>query len=143
MSLNNPLTQLNPSLAGIPEYSQLLIERDRRLSLALEGVLRDVILADASNRGIDLAVRNIWSGYRPGLQRWQPLPHPNSHWLTCQTAATDGRRSQTVHLNLLDGVLLVDGKPIDGLPHAIRKQALYERIFGDVRMLQVTLSNTC
>jgi hypothetical protein len=124
----------NSSLAGNPQYSRLLLERDRRLSLTLEGVLRDVILADASNRGIDLAVRNVWSGYRPGPQRWQPSLHPNSHWLTCETAGTDGRHSQIVCLNLLDGMLLVDGKPIDGLPHKIRNQALYKRIFGNVRM---------
>jgi hypothetical protein len=122
----------NSSLVGIPEYSRLLLERDRRLSLALEGILRDVILADVSNRGIDLAVRNVWSGYRPCPQRWQPLPHPNSHWLTCETAATGKRHSQIVHLSLLDGV--VDGKPIDGFPHEIRNQALYRRIFGNVCM---------
>ena len=44
-----------------------------------------------------------------------------------------------MHLNLLNGMLLVDSKPIDGLPHEIRKQALYKRIFGGVRMYsQVT-----
>ena len=136
----------NSSLAGIPQYSRLLLERDRRLSLTLDGVLRDVILADASNRGIDLAVRNVWSGYRPGPQRWQPSPHPNSHWLTCETAATGRMRSQIVHLNLLDGTLLVDGKPIDGLSHGIREQALYKRIFGNVCMYSSffpTLSNVC
>ena len=133
----------NSSLTGIPQYSRLLLERDRRLSLTLEGVLRDLILADVSNRGIDLAVRNIWSGYRPCPQRWQPLPHPNSHWLTCETAATGKRRSQIVHLNLLDGMLLVDSKPIDGLPHEIRKQALYKRIFGGVCMYSGYLSSIC
>jgi hypothetical protein len=39
----------NSSLVGIPEYSRLLLERDRRLSLALEGILRDVILADVTD----------------------------------------------------------------------------------------------
>ncbi|KAF8557183.1 hypothetical protein OG21DRAFT_1601805 [Imleria badia] len=131
--------ELNPnsSLAGVSEYSRLLRERDRRLSLALEGVLRDVILADASNRGIDLAVRNVWSGYRPGPQSWQPSPHPNPHWLTCETAATGSRHSQLVHFNLLDGTLLVDGKPINGLPPEIRKQALYRRIFGNQDFLAI------
>ena len=56
----------NSSLAGIPEYSRFLLGQDRRLSLTLESVLRGVILANASNRGIDLAVHNVWSGYRPG-----------------------------------------------------------------------------
>lgn len=120
-------------MSGISEYSRLLLERDRRLSLTLEGVLRDLIQADVSDRGIDLAVRKIWSGYRPGPRRWQLLPHPNSHWLTCETAATGTGRSQKVHLNLLDGTLLVDSKPLDGLPREIREQRTYKRIFGDVR----------
>ena len=133
----NRSDSIDLDLLGLLEYySRLLLERDRRLSFALENVLREVARADASDRGIDLAVGNVWSGYRPGPRKWEPLPYPNSHWLTCETAATgDGRCSQKVHLNLLNGTLLVDCKPIDGLPREIREQKTYKRIFGDVRMI--------
>ena len=114
----------------------MLLDRDCRLSHALEGVLRDAIQADTPDLGIDLAVRKSWPGYQPGTRRWKPLDHPNSHWLACQTGETDNRRSQMVHVNLLDGSLLVDGRPIgERLPSAITKHSVYRVIFGNVRAL--------
>ena len=42
------------------EYSELLLERDSRLSLTVEEILRDVILADPSDYGVDLAIGKIF-----------------------------------------------------------------------------------
>ena len=121
---------------GTPSYynwhSELLYHRDRRLSVTVEGILKDVIEADASDRGIDLAVRAIWPGYQPGPQRWEPEQHPNTHWLVSTTAGTPDRRSQTVRINLLDGSLLVDGRPLGGLPREIREHPLYKQLFAGV-----------
>lgn len=124
----------NSSDPDTPGYSRVLLERDCRLSHTLEGVLKDAIQADIPDLGIDLAVRKSWPGYRPGTRRWKPLDHPNSHWIACQTGETDDRRSQMVHVNLLDGSLLVDGRPIgERLPSAITEHSVYRVIFGDVR----------
>ena len=87
--------------------------------------MRDVILADVSDYGIDLAVGKIFATYQPGTQRWE-LQHPNARWLTCQTEATVERPSQTVHINLLNGALLVNGQLLGGLPGEIGE------IFADV-----------
>ncbi|KIJ64295.1 hypothetical protein HYDPIDRAFT_28736 [Hydnomerulius pinastri MD-312] len=51
-------------LGDLPEESRLLPERDRRLSLALEDILGDVI--DDNGEGLDLAVTRVWPAYRPG-----------------------------------------------------------------------------
>ncbi|KAF8132556.1 hypothetical protein EV363DRAFT_1328807 [Boletus edulis] len=118
----------NPAFLS-SRYSRVVVERDRRLAPVLEVVLRDAILADVSDRGIDLAVGNIWPGYRPGDCRWEPLPDLNSHRLTCQTAETGNGRSQTVHVDLLDGSLLVDGQPLGGLPPELRDHPVYLQIF--------------
>src|SRR6266568_392661 len=80
-------------------FSQLLFERDRRLALALEGTLRDVIAADVSDYGIDLAVGKVVPSHRPGAHRWQQLQGPNARWLTCKNKATGEEPWQTVHLN--------------------------------------------
>ena len=120
-------------VSHLPTYSQLLIDRNRRLSLALESAVRDVIQTDSSDPGINLAVRWIWSDYRPG-SKWTPLQEPNSRWLSCTTAPTDDQSSQEVHLNLLDGSLLVDGKPLGRLPNEILQHLLYNTIFGEVRL---------
>ena len=126
----------------LPTYSQLLLDRDRRLSLALENAVGDVIQADSSDRGINLAIARIWHDYRPG-SKWSPLQCPNSRWFSCTTAQTAKQRSQVVHLNLLDGSLLVDGKPLGRLPPEILRHPLYNLLFGEVRlamhnMIQVT-----
>ncbi|KAF8550407.1 hypothetical protein OG21DRAFT_1446652 [Imleria badia] len=112
--------------------SYLLLEQDRHLSHALEEVLRNAIQADIPDLGVDLAVRRRWPGYRPGTRRWKPLDYPDSHWIACQTAVTEGQRPQIVHVNLLDGSLLVDGRPIGGrLPDAITGHPVYRVIFRD------------
>ena len=87
--------------------------------------------------GIDLAVRKVWSGYRAGSRRWARLQGQDTPWLSCETAATSDRRSQTVQVNILDGSLLVDGKPIGNrLPAEFHWGSLsqwhYHQIIGDV-----------
>ncbi|KAF8439804.1 hypothetical protein L210DRAFT_3540380 [Boletus edulis BED1] len=122
---NTPL-----KVSALPIYSQFLLDRDRRLSLALDGVLSDVVLADSSDRGIDLAVGRVWPDYRPGSE-WEFLPEPNSRYFLCTTASTTSQCSQTVHFNLLDGTLLVDGKPLGRLPDVIVQHPLYSLLFGE------------
>ena len=104
----------------------------RLLSVAAEEVVKDVILSDVSDRGIDLAVHNIWPGYQPGPGRWQQEQHPHSHWLVSTTAETAGRLPQIVRINLLDGSLLIDGRPLGILPQEIQKHSLYKQVFGYV-----------
>ncbi|KAF8557885.1 hypothetical protein OG21DRAFT_1504871 [Imleria badia] len=107
-------------------YSRLLRDRDISLSLALEETLRDVILADVSDYGVDLAVGKIFVSYRPGIHRWKRLWHPNDRWLTCETQAI---ADEAVHINLLDAELRVAGEQLAHLP---RKQSQeYEQIFRD------------
>ena len=77
----------------LPAYSQLLLDRDRRLSLAVETVASKVIRADSSDEGIDLAVGSIWPHYRPG-SKWTPFKYLNSRWFTCTTASTVDQCSQ-------------------------------------------------
>jgi hypothetical protein len=115
-------------------YSRLLLDRDRRLSLALSSVVSDVIQADSSRQGIDLAISWVWPEYRPG-SKWTPLLNPDSHWFSCRTASTTGQVSQVVHYNLLDGSLFVNGKSLGRLPHEILRHPLYKLIFGNVRLV--------
>ncbi|KAG9311595.1 hypothetical protein JVU11DRAFT_7804 [Chiua virens] len=114
-------------------YGRLLLERDRRLGFALEQALRDAIQNDVSDTGIDLAIRKIWPGYRPGPHRWKSLRFPNSRWLVCETAETKDRYSQRVSVDLLRGSVVVDGMPMGGrLSSTIKEDSTYRRVFGKV-----------
>ena len=112
---------------------KLLLNRDLHLSLIVEGILRDAILADSSDYGVDLAVSKIFATYQPGTHRWEVLQSPNARWLTCKTGATADQPSKTIHVDVLDGELRVDGQPIGGLPHTIRDCFDFREIFRDVR----------
>lgn len=119
--------------ADIPDaYSHLLFARDRCLSLALDEILRDVILADASDYGIDLAISRIFMSYRPGARRWEPLQYPNDRWLACETEAMMDQPFQTLHVNLLNGELRVAGQPLGSFPDRIKDSAEFRPIFHDV-----------
>jgi hypothetical protein len=122
------------NVSRLPAYSRLLLDRDRRLSLVLSSVISDVIQVESNDQGIDLAIGWVWSEYRPG-STWTPLQNPNSRWFSCRTASTTGQISQVVHYNLLDGSLLVDGKPLGRLPNEILWHPLYKLIFGEVRLV--------
>jgi len=112
-----------------PDFQKLLL-RDRRLSHRLELTVEKLIRADQC--GLDTAIESVWSGYRPGDGGWKTLPTPNSRWLTSLTAPSPGQTGQEVHYNLLDGELLVDGKPLGRLPREIVGHPTYRRIFNQV-----------
>ena len=114
------------------EYSYILLYRDTRLALDLEEILMDVILADPSDYGVDLAVGKIFIGYQPGPHRWEQLWHLNSCWLTCRTEATAEWASQRVGLGLLHGTLQVNDQPLGSFPLEFRDSLLYQEIFRDV-----------
>ncbi|KAG1805262.1 hypothetical protein EV424DRAFT_1579634 [Suillus variegatus] len=115
-------------LGNLPQHSKLLLERDKRCCHALEPVIRRY--AEFHRKGLDYAVAKIWSSYRPGTP-WRALTAPNSRWLVTQTAPSYSQSSQDVHINLISGCLLVDGKQLGRLPSKIAQHPTYKSIFGD------------
>lgn len=124
---------INSSAVRGEEYSRLLLQRDSYLSLSLEQIARDLIISDPSDYGVDLAVGKIFTGHRPSTHKWKHLQHANARWLRCKTDATIDQASQTIHFDLLDGAVRVNGQPLDELMHKIRGFAECQQIFRDVR----------
>ena len=119
-------------VSRLSAYSQLLLGRDRRLSMALEGVVSGIIQADPNDEGINLAVGRVWPDYHPG-SKWTSLKVPNSRWCSCTTAPLADRGPQVVYFNILDGSLWINGKPHGSrLPNEIVRHPLYKLIFGEV-----------
>ena len=127
-------------------YAQLSLRRDRRLSIALENILRDVILADPSDYGIDLAVARIFQRYRPGTRKWE-LQYLEGCWLVCEPRVAEDKCIRRVHVNLHNGLLVVDDQPWCNLPYGIRNHPGFEKLFYDVRTCTVsdidTVPNHC
>ena len=98
--------------------------------------MRDAIQASASGLGVDHAVQMVWPQYRPSTRGWSPQS-PNSEWLV-----TEDRRSRTVHVNLLDGSILVDGKLIaNELPEDVMKDSTCRELFRELEVCGISISN--
>ena len=106
-----------------------------------------MILADASDCGIDLAVARIFLYHRPGTRRWEELQHLEGCWLVCESRAAENEYIRRVHINLHDGLLLVDDRPRYTLPYGVRNHPRFEELFNDVRTCAVsdidTVPNHC
>lgn len=113
----------------------LLFQQGERLLPAFEEVLRDVILADPSDYGVDLAIGKIFTSYHPGADRWKSLQSPNARWITSETKAIGDQPSQAVHVDLFDGSLRIGGRQSGDLPREIRHSEGFRWIFSyDVRI---------
>jgi hypothetical protein len=119
-----------PNLSTSPLHLQQLLYRDCRLSHSLETALFQRI--SECRDGLDHAIACIWAGYRPGT-KWLQLSPPNERWIVTTTATESGKQSQNVQLNLLDGQLLINGKPLSRLPAKIVQHQTYLRMLEQAR----------
>ncbi|KAL4077961.1 hypothetical protein J3A83DRAFT_4356726 [Scleroderma citrinum] len=124
-------------LDSLSKMSQLLLERDRRLSWVLQHIIGNII--EVGNEGINLAVKHVWPTYRPGA-RWSRGGSTNCSWFTDRTLGSEGQQSQQVYLDILNGSLLVDGKAVGRLPHTIQENTLFKSIILN-RVLDVMPSD--
>ncbi|KAG2114212.1 uncharacterized protein F5147DRAFT_758921 [Suillus discolor] len=115
-------------LDNLSQHSKLLLERDKRCCHALEAAVRQYV--ENHREGLDSAVKAIWGSYRRGTS-WNALPAPCSRWFVTKTAPSGSQSPQSVHYNLIDGCLLVDGKRLGRLPSTIVQHPTYQAIFGD------------
>ncbi len=115
--------------AMLPNDLPRLVLRDKKVSHALHRVVRKLIVDDKCN-GLELAIAQQRSGFQPPLSSWTTFESPNDRWLFTRTASSSDRRSQELHYNMLEGELLVDGKPLGRLPTNYIQDTLYLRLFG-------------
>lgn len=119
-------------LCEAPVSLQTLICRDRRLA----HTTAPIILAQLKRnpRLLDQAMVRLWPDYRAGSVGWNVLSTDDMRWVSTTTAEEGGHLSETVHLDLLEGQLLVDGRPLGQLPRAYTQHSSYVRLFGQVSL---------
>ncbi|KAJ7107963.1 hypothetical protein C8R44DRAFT_857948 [Mycena epipterygia] len=105
-----------------------LLLRDRRLSHSIEAFLKARI--ESNRDGLDNAVQLEWPGYHPDGP-WVFSSGANQCWASTRTASVAGADPQVVDINIRDGRLLVDGKPLGRLPTEIVSHGTYSRLFGE------------
>ena len=128
------LKQNLPPDSSTSDGLRFFIAQDFRLSNSIISALHAHI--GQRPAGLNNAISKVWSDFQPGL-KWKQLARPNDRWLTVSSHSTTYQSE--LHLNLLDGTLLINGKPIKRLPSSITTHPTYMRILGSVCILEIFL----
>lgn len=104
--------------------------RDHRLSHKILPYILEVLRVD--QHVISAPITDLWPAYRADSRGWAEDPDANSRWISTNTVGLLDKTSQSVHLNLLDGRLLIDGEPLGRLPPDYVQHPTYIRVFGQV-----------
>ncbi|KAH7400360.1 hypothetical protein BKA64DRAFT_574675 [Cadophora sp. MPI-SDFR-AT-0126] len=113
---------------NLPQPIKSLLDTFAKRSHTLESFVRHYSLT--SQQSLHDIIHRIWSGYRPNGV-WCALPAPNERWLGTTTQSEESYSQMTVHYNVLDGSLLVNGLPLTRLPQSYQLHASYGRLFGE------------
>jgi hypothetical protein len=106
------------------EHSHLLramMQAWRSLHFRILPVLRDGILHQNLQEGLNEALKLSWSGFEPG--RWTPFDDAHPQWICLDC----GKRK--IHFNLVTAELLVNGIPLARLPREYILHPMYLELF--------------
>lgn len=107
--------------------------RDIKMTFRMKDRIRD--LAKWYPSSIESAIETIWptSGSGRPYTGWS-VP-PGEWWMSSMVAATANTVPQYFRYHLLDGHLLVDGKPLGKLPPDIQNSSILKELFGNQRLV--------
>ena len=81
----------------------------------------------------------MWPEPEDGPRRlyspWQFLSQLYEWWIVSTVEAIEFTSQQTVHYNLLEGYLFVDGKPLGKVPAEIRNSEILRELFANQHLL--------
>ncbi|KAJ7483151.1 hypothetical protein FB451DRAFT_1084291 [Mycena latifolia] len=122
----------------LPSALRCLLQRDTFLSTAVVKHYGKELSQNGD--GLDDAIHSVWQGFsRDPSQAWRRL---GERWVTCKTlASADGTRQvRSVHLDIIDGSLFVDGESQGTLPKNILRHSLFLALFPNQHTLDITPS---
>ncbi|KAL2840210.1 hypothetical protein BJY01DRAFT_250125 [Aspergillus pseudoustus] len=107
----------------------LLLYRWQNLAYRSHQVIVDYIVRQ-KRASLDHAIRSIWAAYRAGSV-WAMSPGGGNHWLVnTMVPKSAGSSAMMVHVNLLTGELLINGRPLARLPLQFEHHEAYKSLFG-------------
>ncbi|KAF3909914.1 hypothetical protein ABW21_db0200578 [Orbilia brochopaga] len=123
-----------PSL--LPPNLRHALIRDLKITHNIKHLLHEAILEN--QYALSSALEIAWpqeedATYLP----LQILPAPNDWWVQMEIAASETKRSQIVLFHLLEGHLLLDGKPLGQLPPEHRNNPVLCTLFGNQNLLTI------
>ncbi|KAL8720734.1 MAG: hypothetical protein Q9225_002434 [Loekoesia sp. 1 TL-2023] len=124
--------------SSLPIDLRRSLVNDKKLSHALHRNLQ-ILLTTSANAGLDYAVLQNWSGFQSPANSWAYVEGIEGRWIFKNTLSIHNR-SQTVYYNILNGQLLVDGRPLGTLPKDYTADELFVRVFG-AQILRISASD--
>ena len=117
----------------MPASLRRLYVSDVKLVHRLESQIRWSIVNGQSS--VSAAVNNVWMGaegvHARTFSTWTILPAPQDGWVTATSISTGGNPEQSVHFDMLEGTLYIDGQLLGRLPEEFCRQDFFQQFFGN------------
>ncbi|KPM43238.1 hypothetical protein AK830_g3340 [Neonectria ditissima] len=127
-------------LVNLDEFTPLLkglLVRDLSMSYSMRELIKKWTVK--SRAALEDAINETWTDSGLTSSRnysaWTFLQRPHSWWIMSHIASTQWTTSQVVHYHILQGHLLVDGKPLGRLPLELREDPSIRELFGREHLL--------
>ncbi|KAK6532671.1 hypothetical protein TWF281_006850 [Arthrobotrys megalospora] len=115
-------------LSKLPHDLSFLLEANRRFAITAEGYVHECIRQDP---GILSSALEAVFPTQKLFGTWCQLSRPADRWWKLSSDGCDGSETMVVHLNILQGKLLVNGKPNGRLPEDYFTHRSYVELFGN------------
>ncbi|KAK7987451.1 hypothetical protein PG989_007766 [Apiospora arundinis] len=109
----------------------------RKLCYRYEATIHVYIALDRSC--LDRAVLTFWENYKPG-NAWESLQPLRRHVISSISSVSKEQRKLVVSLDILQGRLLVNGRPLSRLPAEYDRHPAYAQLFGS-QVLEIAPSD--
>ncbi|KAI9733803.1 MAG: hypothetical protein M1818_007070 [Claussenomyces sp. TS43310] len=118
---------------ALPHSLKSALIRNLKMVYRMRDALREAF--EESPDSLISALNLVWPEPSGGSSRQSSslnfLPRPNEWWVLLVVDATRQSVQQTVHYHLLEGYLLIDGKPLGKLPPEHRQSVILTELFGN------------
>ncbi|KAH7121598.1 hypothetical protein EDB81DRAFT_605619, partial [Dactylonectria macrodidyma] len=122
---------------ALPPLLQGLLLRDSFMSYSMRGIFEKWALQ--SHSVLEDAINETWTTSDPNSRSYSPwsfVEGQRSLWILSRIASNGSwSTSQTVHYHILQGHLLVDGKPLGRLPSQVRENPSIRDLFQNQHLL--------
>ena len=123
--------------AALPPLLRNALVRDLKMVYQMRDLLRRSI--KASPESLESAINTLWPQAGSGASRsfceTKFLEPPHEWWVQSCIQATLQSHQQAIHFSLLEGHLLIDGKPLGKLPAKHRESMVLGQLFGNKSLL--------
>ena len=127
------------NIDGLPQELKNMMARDAKMAYYIQSLLSTAVRShpDSVNAGISRTWSDSPADVNASFSAWNFLPPPYDRWIVA--TMSESRRSyiykQTVHYNIIEGHLLIDGKLCGKLPLEISNSETVKELFGKKHLL--------